>query len=264
MDNSAELHADEPRGKRAELSRKLGVVGKVLILNPVLPLLIVVLPLCGLFVQHFATTSNLKNLLVQSAVLLVLVTGGSVVVITGNFDLSSVGTALFTGDVAAWLMAPSYGIRLNPVLVILASVLIGMGIGAINGVLVGVFKVNPFVVTLATLLTLEGASAIPTSANTIYNLPSAYAAVGIDSIFGISWLIVAAFVVFIVVAVFIRVSVFGRRLYAVGGNAQSARHNGISPERVVITAYIISGALAAVAGWLAAAWLDRGSIYLGP
>ena len=237
-------------------SKWLGDVASFVVRNPVLPLLIIVVPVCAAVVPGFGSVGNLRNLLLQSAVLLVLVAGGATVVITGNFDLSSLGTALFVSDLAGWLMAPAYGIGLNPVLVIVLSVLVGVAVGAVNGVLVAVFRVNPFVVTLATLLTLEGASAIPTSANTIYNLPSLYSAVGQRDILGINWLVIVAFALFLLLAAFLRVSVFGRHLYAVGGNADAARHNGISPVKIVIAAFIISGALAAVGGWLASAWLD--------
>lgn len=224
-----------------------------------LPLLIVALSAFVVFVPFFATTRNLEDLGLESAVLLILAGGGSIVLITGNFDLSSEGTLAFTAVLAGWLMvnaSPGGGFGLSPFLVLPLTIMVGGLIGLANAFLVEGLGVNPFIVTLTTLLTLKGAAALPTHALTIYGLPSTYDWIGRSTIAGVSMIVIVALVIYVALALFVRHSLFGRHLYAVGGNREAALRNGISPLRVVSVAYGLSGALAAVAGWLAATRLD--------
>jgi ribose/xylose/arabinose/galactoside ABC-type transport system permease subunit len=264
MSSGAMLVAEEaPRGL---LRGHMGGALRIVLRNPILPLLLIALPAFALLVPDYASTQNLSNLALQSSVLLVLVGGGSLVVISGNFDLSTEGTLAFTAVTAGSLMvmeSPGAGIGLSPVLVLPGSIVVGALIGVLIGMLVEGLGVNPFVVTLGALLTLKGAAALPTSAQTIYGLPEAYTWIGQHDVAGVSLIVVVAVALYVLLGVFLRRSVYGRHLYAVGANKQAARENGISPLRVVVTAYAISGGCAAVAGWLAAARLDSAGAALG-
>jgi ribose/xylose/arabinose/galactoside ABC-type transport system permease subunit len=234
--------------------------------NPILPILLVALPSFALFVPYYATPGNIANLLLASSILLLLATGGAIVMITGNIDLSVEGILAFTSMVAAWLMvaAPSgAGLELSPWLVIPFSILLGIGIGALNALLVEGLGVNPFIVTIGMLLALKGAAAIPTQATTVYGLPDLYSFVGLNDVGGVSWVVIIAFTVCLVISVWLRNSIAGRHIYAIGGNKAAAHENGILPRRVVMLAYCISGGLAAIAGWLNAARLNSVSASAG-
>src|SRR3569623_2141019 len=102
---------------------------RITLRNPILPILIVALPSFALFVPYYATLGNIANLLLASSILLLLATGGSLVMITGNIDLSVEGTLAFTSMTAAWLMVPAASggadLMLAPVLAILISIALG-------------------------------------------------------------------------------------------------------------------------------------------
>lgn len=258
--------AAEGAPDRSPVRDAAGRALRVVMRNPILPLLLVALPAFALFVPDYATTENLSNLALQSSVLLLLVGGGALVVITGNFDLSTEGTLAFTAVTSATLMVmtpPGAGIGLPAGLVLALAIGAGGLIGCLIGLMVEGWGVNPFVVTLGALLTLKGAAALPTRAQTIYGLPDAYNWVGRYEVGGVSFIVIVAVTLYVLLAIYLRQSVFGRHLYAVGANKEAARENGISPLRIVVSAYAISGALAAVAGWLASARLDSAGAALG-
>jgi len=241
-------------------------LARVMLRNPILPILLVALPAFAIFVPFYATPGNVANLLLASSILLLLTTGGALVMITGNIDLSVEGTLAFTSMTAAWLMVDTpggSGLVLSPFLVIPASIALGVAIGAVNALLVEGLGVNPFIVTIGMLLALKGAAAIPTQATTIYGLPDAYSWVGLNDIGGLSWIVVISFMICLLVSLWLRHSIAGRHLYALGGNKEAAHENGVLPRRIVMLAYCASGGLAAIAGWLNAARLNSASASAG-
>jgi ribose/xylose/arabinose/galactoside ABC-type transport system permease subunit len=215
-------------------------------------MLVVMLVLFALFVPYFATAANLNDVALEASALLLLAGGGSVVLITGNFDLSSEGTMVFAAVFGAWFMQKGSpgGLGLSPFLVIPLMICFGGVIGVINGVLVAYFRVNAFVVTLAMLLTLEGLAVLPDNATTFFNFPSAYTWPGSQVVGGIAGIVFIAVGVFVLLGLYMHYSPYGRHVYAVGGNEDAALRNGINTRRVIIVAYVISGALAGLAGWL--------------
>lgn len=248
------------------LRDRLGGFGRLMLRNPILPILLIVLPLFAIFVPFYATGGNFRNLLLASSILLLLSVGGAIVLISGNIDLSVEGTLAFTTMVGAWLMvAPPAGAGTEwPALAAIPTmVALGALVGLLNALMVEKLGVNPFIVTLGMLLALKGAAAIPTSAATVYGMPSAFSWVGYNEVFGLSWIVLIAFTVAGLVAFWLKESVAGRHVYAVGGDRSAARENGISPLRTVALAYGLSGALAGLAGWLNAARLDSASASAG-
>lgn len=263
----SEVMAESGLGSnRGTLVRLLAWAGKTLLLNPILPILAVALPVFAAFVPYYATLANLQSLMLASSILLLLSCGGALAMITGNIDLSVEGTLSFSCMVIAWLMMPApvgAGIELSPLLGIPLGIAIGVGVGVLNGLMVQGLGVNPFIVTLGMLLTLKGAAAIPTEASTIYSLPPEYSWVGYNAVGGVSWVVIIAFSVCFLLAIWLRTSVVGRHIYAIGGNTEAARENGISPLRTVMIVYGISGGMAGLAGWLNAARLDSASASSG-
>lgn len=251
-----------PKPEGAPLARLLGQAARAMLRNPILPILLVALPVFALTVPFYATVANFQNLALASSILLLLAAGGAVVMISGNIDLSVEGTLVFTCMVAAWLMSEKFGgsgLLLHPALVIPLSITLGAGIGCVNGLMVEKLGVNSFIVTIGMLLALKGAAAIPTQASTIYGLPTLYSWVGYNSIFGLSWIVIIAFGTLVLLSVWLRNSVGGRHVYAVGGNRAAAIENGVSSLATVVRAYAIAGGLAGLAGWLNAARLDSAS-----
>jgi len=252
--------------KLSGVNGPLADIGKTVLLNPILPILAIALPLFAALVPFYATTMNLQNLLLSSSILLLLSYGSAIAMITGNIDLSVEGTLSFSSMVIAWLMMPApigAGIELSPLACIPLGIALGVGIGLTNAFLVQGLGVNAFIVTLGMLLTLKGAAAIPTQATTVYTLPALYSWVGYNNVLGMNWIVIIAFTICLALAIWLKSSIVGRHIYAVGGNVEAARENGISPFKTIAVAYGISGGLAGLAGWLNAARLDSASVNSG-
>lgn len=210
--------------------------------------------------ENFLTTRNLINILVHSSVLGIMVIGQTFTLLTGNFDLSMESTLAFTATIGAWLMLPQslrgLGVELDPWLVVPIMLLIGAAIGLFNGILITKIKMNNFIVTLAMLIILRGAVYIWTGGNTYVGLPESFAFLGGASIGVIPVSVIAVIAAFAIAHVVVTYRVFGRELYAVGGNRDAAFTAGINVDRTIVLAYVVSGTLAAVSGWMLAGRLE--------
>jgi ribose transport system permease protein len=219
--------------------------------------LIVLLILFGamtLASSDFLTGDNMANLARQVAVFGIIAVGQLLVILTAGIDLS-VGSVLgLTGCVTAELLVHGWGI----VPAILVGMLVGAAIGIFNGSLVAFVKLPPFIVTLGMLGIARGAVLVLTDASTVQPLPDAFGNIANGSFLGLPnllWLFVA---VVVIASLILRRTVFGRYVYAVGSNPESARLAGVPVTRVLVAVYAISGLLAAVGGVLFTSRLNAG------
>jgi len=219
--------------------------------------LIVLLVLFGgmtLASSEFLTGDNLANLARQVAVFGIIAVGQLLVILTAGIDLS-VGSVLgLTGCIAAELLVHGTGI----VPAIAISMVAGAAIGVFNGTLVAYGKLPPFIVTLGMLGIARGAVLVLTDASTVQPLPDTFGNIANGDFLGLPnllWIFVA---VVIVASFVLRRTVFGRYVYAVGSNPESARLAGVPVTRVLVAVYAISGLLAAVGGVLFTSRLNAG------
>ena len=230
----------------------------ILLDNLIWILLLGVVVLFSLLTDKFLTTTNIFNILVHGAVLGIAAIALSFTLLTGNFDLSIESTIGFTALVGAWLVAPAGGIangsglNINPFIAVLLMLIIGLGIGWINGTLITRAKMNNFIVTLAMLIILRGIMLGFVQGETIAKLPAAFKVLGHDSVGPVPACVIGLVVAFVIAHIVTRYRPFGRDLYAVGGNPDAALAAGIDPDRRVRHVYLISGVLAAFAGWMLA------------
>ncbi len=185
--------------------------------------------------------------------------GETLCLITGNFDLSVESVLAFTAMFAGVLMgtkAPTPGWGLSPLLVLPMMLAVGAGIGFFNGLCVTKLKINPFIVTLAILIVFRGLTIIFTKSQAIIQLPALYKSVATTSIGPIPLLVLITIGLYAFFHFITTQTLFGRKLFATGGNREAAFAFGHNPDRVVIMAYVLSGLLAAIAGWFLSAWLD--------
>ncbi len=207
-----------------------------------------------LLTNDFLTPTNLANLVRQVAVFAILSVGQLFVILTGGIDLS-VGSILgVSGGVTALLLADGMSVPLA----ILIGLLIGLGIGLINGLLVARLKLPPFIATLGMLGAARGLVLLLTGASTIAPLPDSFNAIANGSILGLPNLFWVLLVVAVLAAFILGRTVFGRYVYAVGSNAESARLSGVPTNLVLIAVYCISGLLAGFAGILTTSRLGAG------
>jgi len=223
----------------------------------------------ALTTRNFLSIGNFINILFNASVLGVLVIGQSFTLLTGNFDLSMESTLGLSGLVGIWLITaagpPLYGSgwMTAPALSILLILLIGLGIGCINGVLITKMKVNNFVVTLAMLITIRGLTLLVNNGQTAYSVSQVYNWIGLGKLGPIPIPIVVFLLLFAIGYVVTTYTPFGRELYAIGANKNAAYASGVKPETRIIQVYMISGLLAALAGWMLSARLTNAMSSMG-
>jgi ribose transport system permease protein len=219
--------------------------------------LIVLLVLFGamtLASDEFLTGDNLANLARQVAIFGIIAVGQLLVILTAGIDLS-VGSVLgLTGCITAQLLVDGVPIPIA----ILAGLGVGVLIGMFNGSLVSYGKLPPFIVTLGMLGIARGVVLVLTDASTIQPLPDAFGDIANGDLLGVPNLLWMFLAVVVVTSFVLRRTVFGRYIYAIGSNPESARLSGVPVTRVLVAVYAIAGLLAAVGGVLFMSRLNAG------
>lgn len=214
-------------------------------------LLVLAILIMGLFKPSFYSFGILSNILVQATVLGLLAIAISMIIILGDINLATVGTAGFSALIG--VMAMKAGLPVP--LAILVILIVGGIIGLTNGLIVTKLKANALITTLAMNMVLQGSLLAITGGSSITNLPDSYKyiAQGKIGIFPIMPVVlISAFIVFHII--WTRTQ-FGRALFAVGGNARGAYIAGINVDRVKIGAYVVSGIMSGLAGWLLSGYM---------
>ena len=201
---------------------------------------------------RFLSGQSIRDNLLNTAILAVMATGQAVVVITRNIDLS-VGSVL---GISAFAVATLMSNQDLPMVVgLLAGLAIGAVAGLLNGVLVRYGKVPALVVTLGTLYIYRGITYSWAGGSQVNadELPQHFLTFANDSILGIPWLVLIALAVVAAGSVMMRNYRVGRELYAMGSSPAAAELAGIKVARNLLGAFVLSGALAGLAGVLYAA-----------
>lgn len=217
-------------------------------------MLLILIAALTIATETFLTGTNLANLVRQVTVFAVLAVGQLFVILTGGIDLSVGSVLAFSGAVTAQLLAAGTPVPLAAG----AGLIVGLALGVFNGALVAFFGIPPFIATLGMLGMARGMVLLITDAQTISNLPESFQAIANGSVLGIPNLLVALVVVGVIASFVLGRTVFGRYVYAVGSNAESARLSGVPVTRVLVSVYAISGLLAGLAGVLIASRLGAG------
>jgi ribose transport system permease protein len=219
--------------------------------------LIVLLVLFGamtLASDEFLTGDNLANLARQVAIFGIIAVGQLLVILTAGIDLS-VGSVLgLTGCVTAQLLVEGMPVPLA----IVVGLLVGVALGLFNGALVAYGKLPPFIVTLGMLGIARGLVLVLTDASTVQPLPDSFGTIANGDLLGLPNLLWMFAIVVAITAFVLRRTVFGRYIYAVGSNPESARLAGVPVTAVLVSVYSIAGLLAAVGGVLFASRLNAG------
>jgi erythritol transport system permease protein len=207
----------------------------------------------------FPTLSNIIVMSQQVSVYALLSVGMLVVILNGGIDLSVGSTLGLSGMVAGLAMQgiKIFGVTLYPAVwvVVILAVAAGALVGLLNGLLVARLKVAPFVATLGTLYVVRGLAELSTNGLTVNNLEgnaelgnTGFFWLGFNSLIGVPIGVWVLAVVAILALFLLNRSVFGRWLYASGGNERAAELSGVPVRRVKVWAYVISGVCAAIAG----------------
>jgi ribose transport system permease protein len=201
---------------------------------------------------HFLTVSNILNVLRQISMIAVVAIGMTYVIITGGIDLS-VGSVLALSAVcSAFLM--NHGVSMY--LAILAGIMIGGVCGFLNAMLI-VTRINmpPFVATLAMMSVGRGLSMVITEGRPIYGLPAQFGFIAGGYFSGIPVPVLIMILLYLIGHIHLSYVKTGMYFYATGGNEEAARVAGVDAKRVKLSAYVISGFTAALAGMILASRL---------
>jgi ribose transport system permease protein len=203
--------------------------------------------------EQFFAISNARNIAVDAAVLLVVATGLTYVIITAGIDLSVGSVLVFSSVASAKLMKEVGGNDWGVIFIGLAAALAsGAGWGLLNGFLVTKAKIPSFIVTLGTLGMALGAALLITGGVDERNVPfKLIETIGTGRLFGeIPYLVLIAAAVALVFGVILAQTRFGRYTYAIGSNEEGTRRTGVNVDRHLLKVYALTGTLAGFAGFL--------------
>ena len=223
-------------------------------------MLVIVVAVASALTPLFLTTSNLGNVIDASAVIAVVAMGQLLVIVTRGIDLSVGSTVALSSVVGSLVFA-----RVDAGVAVIAAILAtGLAIGLVNGAVYVFGRVpHPFIVTLATLSVVRGLALLLADGRSKYGMPDSVVFLGGGSI---GWLPHSAFLVAgmaLLVTLLLSKMVWGRWIYAVGGNPEAARRSGIPTRGVLISVYALSGLAAGVGGLLTAGRTASGSPNFG-
>jgi ribose transport system permease protein len=224
-----------------------------------LPLAVVVL-IVFFAVQSsvFLTVANFQNVGLQAAALALVSFGQCFVVLTAGIDLSVGATVALASVVTASVMKDT-----NVEVGILAGLATGIVVGAVNGFVVTVLRVVPFVTTLAMMSIASGLALSWSGGTPVVGLPSGFTDIALTRVWGVPLPVVIAAGVFVLGFFALRHTRFGRHVFAVGGNAEAARLSGIDVRLVTALAYVICSFCAACGAVVLTARVASGQPTLG-
>ena len=219
-----------------------------------LAILVALVALVAVRAPGFASPSNLAATLNDTAILVILALGQAVVILTRGIDLSVASNLALTGMVVAMLDAAYPGLPLVG-LVLLAG-LMGLALGAFNGLMVWKAGIPPIVVTLGTLAAYRGLAFVVSGGAWVnaHELSRDFIAVPRAQLLGLPVLTWAAIAAVALAALLLTRTPLGRSFYAAGGNPTAAEYVGIDVGRAQFAAFCLSGALAGLCGYL---WVSR-------
>ena len=219
--------------------------------NPALVGFIVLFILLSIFAESFFNISNIVNVLRQVSITAILGFGMTLVIISGGIDLSVGSIFAFSAVVMASIVKEG-----KVLLGIIVGLLIGAIMGLFNGIVISKGKIQPFIVTLATMtigrsLTLAYTQGIPISL-----FPNSFRFIGRGDVFGIPVPVIIMFGVFFLVLYILKKTKLGLYIYSIGGNEEATKLSGVNVDRYKIIVYTISGIFSAVSAMILTARLN--------
>lgn len=218
---------------------------------------IILLVLTILSPDAFARPANLINILKQASINGILATGMMFVIISGGIDLSVGSIVALSGVMAAHFAHPGEYPLIVPIVIALG---VGALVGFFNGLGVAYGSIPPFIVTLGTMTIVRGVALIAANGQPVFGVTKEFEALAGGFVFKTIPNLVIYFVVITLILAFVLTrTVFGRRVYAIGGNETAAKVSGISVERIKLAVYTLCGFLAGIAGILLASRIISGN-----
>ena len=211
--------------------------------------------LLSLATPNFFSLQNMTIVLRQVSINGVLAIGVTFVIITGGIDLSLGSVVALAGVVAALFAHPGEYALIVPLAL---AILMGVGIGGLNGLAITKGKVAPFIVTLGMMTIARGLALVISDGRPVTNLSDSFNAIGGGNVMGIPIPILIFVSVIVFASILLNQTRIGRYMFAVGGNEKAAYASGIRVNRVKVIAYMICSGLAGLAGIILASRITTG------
>jgi ribose transport system permease protein len=211
--------------------------------------------------HNFYSAYNITTLIREVAFTIIVAFGQTLVLLLGGIDLSVASIAGISSMTVAMLLTST---SINHILCIVIALVIGLLLGAVNGVLICTLRLTPFIVTLATGGVYLGIIYVITKGNPIIGIPADVGAIGQGVLFGVlPYPTIIMIVIFVLLLVMLHYTSFGRHIYAIGGNEQAASIVGIRVKMTKLLVYSLSGLLASIAGVLMVLRLACSQVNIG-
>lgn len=222
-------------------------------------LLLVFIIISTVLSPNFLTPDNFLNLLQQASIPGVVAIAMTLVVLLGGIDLSVGSVLAFSGMIASMVSLQFSDGVVGIILACLAGLTVSAVMGLITGTLISHFKLPDFIASLAMMEIARGGALLTTSGNPVFGLGEKFHQLGGGFLFdklaysAIFWIILT-----VIFARILKYTVFGRSLFAIGGNYEAAMLSGIKTKRNYTLAYVLAGLLSGFAGVLTASWMSTG------
>lgn len=223
--------------------------------NAILIAFIIIFALLSIIAPNFLTQRNFVTILKQSSIIGTVSLGMTIVIISGNIDLS-VGSMVAVCGIVSALMAHNFGLPFGICLII--GVLSGGLIGLMNGVIIAKGKVPSFIVTLGMMTALRGLGMKLSDGVPIGGLPDSFSIIGEASILRIPITVLIFLAMAFSTSLLLKKTCLGRHIFAIGGNEQAARLSGINIDSVKLKVFIINGLVVGLAGVMMASRIRSG------
>ena len=188
-----------------------------------LPVLILLVVGLGIVEPSILQPTNVVNVFSQSAVVAIAAIGATIVILTGGIDLSVGSTISASGVAAAAVMSATGNVALG----MLAGVALGATVGFITGSLITRLDLVPFIVTLAGLFVVAGATVLLSGGSTISHLPTRFTGLSVTNVFGIPVLVLVAIALYVVAQLVLSLTTWGRQIMLFGASRRTSRVTGI-------------------------------------
>lgn len=229
-------------------------------------ILLIVLVIFSLALPGFFQPGIFVNIARQATFVGIIALGLSMTILAGHMDLSVESVMAFGAMLAAFLVGSNgagLGLHLPAAVILLILLLLGALFGAFNGWLIVQLRLNAFIVTLSTYIAIRGLGLVLTGGRSSFGLPDDFRFVANAEFAGVPLLVAFLVVTYLFFHLVLKRRRFGRYLYMIGGNEVAAFRSGIPVRRIVLLVFMLSGMLAAFAGWLLAARTNGATANLG-
>jgi len=262
MSDSIKVNRSTAAGRPSGRRHRQSTLSRVASQNVLWLVIVVIFLVFALTAPNFLSITNLFNIVLHISIIGIIAVGMTFVIIAGGIDLSVGSMVALSGILAAFIARDS---RYGTILPIIGAVGVGALAGCVmNGLLISEQKLNPFIVTLASMSIYRGVGFVLTGAKPIYNLNDAFLSFSTYKIGSVLPIPVAIFLFIVLIAyLFQRSFVLSRHVYIVGGSQEVAYFAGIPVKRVLIFVYTLSGALTGLAGVLLTSRVGSGDPNLG-